>query len=96
VVKTRFDPSAALAPGELAKRRESEAGAKDLVLRLRASLRSAGMDSTQQGMRVSVTDEHSGQIIVDGSTEDSDERRVHLDSVDIASDRFYVIKYEFF
>lgn len=92
IVQTRFDPRA----GQGAKNQGGQGGRKDLVLRLRASLRAAGMDSIQQGMRVSVTDEQSGQVVVDGTTEDSDERRVHLDSLLIASDRAYIIKYEFF
>jgi hypothetical protein len=92
IVQTRFDPRAG--PG--AREQGGQSGRKDLVLRLRASLRAAGMDSTQQGMRVSVTDEQSGQVVVDGTTEDSDERQVHLDSLLIASDRAYIIKYEFF
>ena len=54
------------------------------------------MDSEQQGMRVSVTEEGSGIVVVDGSTEDNDERSVHLDSIEISSSKAYVIKYEFF
>lgn len=54
------------------------------------------MDTTAQGMKVSVVEEASGKIIVDGSTEDSDERNVHLDSIDISSSKSYIIKYEFY
>ena len=54
------------------------------------------MDNTQQGMRVSVLEEQSGRVIVDGSTEDKDERHVHLDSLDLSSSKSYSIKYEFF
>jgi hypothetical protein len=56
IVKTRFDPRA----GKGTKDKGGRGGRKDLLLRLRASLRAAGMDSTQQGMRVSVIDEQSG------------------------------------
>jgi hypothetical protein len=89
-VKTRFDPRPNHIPTS------PGAGTNDLVLRLRASLRSADMDQTQQGMRVSITDEGNGQVVVDGSTEDHDERQVHLDSIAISSSRSYLIKYEFF
>ena len=71
-------------------------GANDLVLRLRAALNSAQMDDSDQGMRVSVIQEDGNRVIVDGSTEDADERNVHLDSVDLSSSHSYVIKYEFF
>jgi len=54
------------------------------------------MDSTDQGMKVSVIEEQSGQTIVDGSTEDYDERKVHLDSLRLQSSKSYVIKYEFY
>ena len=47
-------------------------------------------------MRVSITDEANGQVVVDGSTEDHDERQVHLDSVTMSSSHSYLIKYEFF
>jgi hypothetical protein len=47
-------------------------------------------------MKVSVIEESSGKIIVDGSTEDSDERNVHLDSIDISSSQAYIIKYNFY
>ena len=47
-------------------------------------------------MRVSVTEEATGIVVVDGSTEDNDERSVHLDSIDISSAKSYIIKYEFF
>jgi len=47
-------------------------------------------------MRVSVVQEDGGRVIADGSTEDSDERNVHLDSVDVSSSHSYIIKYEFF
>tara|TARA_B110000285_G_scaffold67213_1_gene77176 strand:+ start:396 stop:698 length:303 start_codon:yes stop_codon:yes gene_type:complete len=89
-VKTRFDPRPNHIPTS------PGVGTNDLVLRLRASLRSADMDQTQQGMRVSITDEQNGQVVVDGSTEDHDERHVHLDSITISSSHSYLIKYEFF
>jgi hypothetical protein len=54
------------------------------------------MDYTDQSMRVSVVEEHGGRVVVDGSTEDRDERNVHLDSVELSSSRSYIIKYEFF
>jgi len=47
-------------------------------------------------MRVSVIEEESKRVVVDGSTEDSDERNVHLDSIHISSKHTYVIQYEFF
>ena len=47
-------------------------------------------------MKVSVIDEKSGQTVIDGSTEEYDERKVHLDSLDLQSSRSYIIKYEFF
>jgi hypothetical protein len=54
------------------------------------------MDFTEQGMRVSVIEEKSGKVIIDGSSNNNDERRVHLDSIEISSDKAYLIKYEFF
>jgi len=54
------------------------------------------MDDSDQGMRVSVIQEDGGRVIVDGSTEDADERNVHLDSVELSSSHSYIIKYEFF
>jgi hypothetical protein len=47
-------------------------------------------------MRVSVIEELSGKVIIDGSSNINDERRVHLDSIEISSDKAYIIKYEFF
>ena len=67
-----------------------------MVLRLRASFRAASMDYLEQSMRVSVIEEASGQVILDGTTEDSDERSVHLDSIDVSSSKVYILKYEFF
>ena len=67
-----------------------------MILRLRASLRSQRMDYTDQGMRVSVIEEKSGNVIVDASSEEMDERNVHLDSISLSSDKSYTIKYEFF
>lgn len=66
------------------------------MFRLRASLRSANMDSTDQGMRVKLVEEATGNVIVDGSTEDYDERSVHLDSVEVSSQKAYIVTYEFF
>lgn len=51
------------------------------MFRLRATLRSANMDSSDQGMRVKLAEEATGTVVVDASTEDYDERSVHLDSV---------------
>lgn len=36
-------------------------------------------------MTVKLIEEESGKVIVDGSTEDYDERSVHLDSIDVSS-----------
>jgi len=47
-------------------------------------------------MKVSILDELDQNVIVDGSTDDHDERRVHLDSIELSSSRAYMIKYEFF
>jgi hypothetical protein len=47
-------------------------------------------------MRVSVIEEITGKVIIDGSSNINDERRVHLDSIEISSDKAYIIKYEFF
>lgn len=47
-------------------------------------------------MRVSVLEESSGTIVIDGSTDDNDERSVHLDSINLSSTKTYLIKYEFF
>ena len=65
-------------------------------MRLRASLHSSEMDYVSQSMKVSVIEEATGKVIIDGDTEDDDERIVHLDSLDISSTKSYVIKYEFF
>jgi len=46
-------------------------------------------------MKVSVLEEN-GQVVVDASTEDNDERGVHLDSIELSSNKSYLIKYEFF
>ena len=54
------------------------------------------MDDTSQSMRVSVIEEQSGRVVVDGSTEDKDERSVHLDTIELSSSKAYIIKYEFF
>ena len=47
-------------------------------------------------MRVSIIEEETKRVVVDGSTEDADERSVHLDSIHISSKLTYIIKYEFF
>lgn len=65
-------------------------------MRLRSSLNSAKMDESDQAMRVSVIEEETKRVVVDGSTEDADERNVHLDSIHISSKLTYIIKYEFF
>jgi hypothetical protein len=54
------------------------------------------MDNTDQGMKVTVKEEASGTVVVDGTTEDYDERRVHLDSVELSSSKVYIIKYVFY
>jgi len=54
------------------------------------------MDDTSQSMRVSIREEATGRVVVDGSTEDSDERSVHLDTIELSSSKAYIIKYEFF
>ena len=54
------------------------------------------MDSQDQSMKVTVSEEHGGQVIVDASTEDNDERGVHLDSIELSSNKSYIIKYQFF
>jgi hypothetical protein len=54
------------------------------------------MDHASQTMRVTVTEEISGRVIVEGSSADHDERNVHLDSVDLYSSKAYLVKYEFF
>ena len=92
VVSTRFDPTKDPHRGQSGAQQD----ARDLVLRLRASLRSANMDDTSQSMRVSVIEEQSGRVVVDGSTEDKDERSVHLDTIELSSSKAYIIKYEFF
>jgi hypothetical protein len=35
-------------------------------------------------------------VIVDGTSEDNDERSIHLDSIELSTSRVYIIKYEFF
>ena len=47
-------------------------------------------------MRVTLLEEESGRVLVDGSTEDHDERSVHLDSIALTPTQAYVLKYEFF
>jgi len=47
-------------------------------------------------MRVSVLEEQGEKVVIDGSTEDHDERSIHLDSVDLDPTKVYLIKYEFF
>mmetsp|Transcript_21056 Transcript_21056/g.32601 ORF Transcript_21056/g.32601 Transcript_21056/m.32601 type:complete len:348 (+) Transcript_21056:176-1219(+) len=90
-VVTRFDPSNGVHGSH-----EMANGQRDLVLRLRATLRSADMDDIAQSMKVSVVEEKSGAVIVDGSTEEDDERSVHLDSLELSTSVSYLIKYEFF
>lgn len=38
----------------------------------------------------------SNRVVVEESTENNDERTLHLDSVELSSEKSYVIKYEFF
>jgi hypothetical protein len=47
-------------------------------------------------MRVKLVEEGSGRVVVDGSTEDYDERSVHLDTIEVSSQKSYVVTYEFF
>jgi tRNA isopentenyl-2-thiomethyl-A-37 hydroxylase MiaE len=54
------------------------------------------MDNTDQAMRVKLIDEETGNVVVDGSTEDHDERNVHLDSIDVSSRKTYQVVYEFY
>jgi hypothetical protein len=67
-----------------------------MILRLKATLKSASMDHTQQSMRVTVLEEQGEKVVIDASTEDHDERSVHLDSIALESTKVYIIKYEFF
>lgn len=93
VVSIRFDPRE---DPSRKGHKDTNQNAQDLVLRLRASLRSARMDDTSQSMRVSIREENGGRVVVDGSTEDNDERSVHLDTIELSSSKAYIIKYEFF
>ena len=68
----------------------------DLILRLRASLKSPGMDQSSQTMKVTIVEEESGKIIVEGDSADHDERSVHLDAVDLRSSKVILIQYEFY
>jgi hypothetical protein len=54
------------------------------------------MDSLDQGMKISVREEDTGRVIVEGSSEDDDERTVYLDSTELSSEKAYVLQYEFF
>ena len=74
----------------------SNAQPNDLMLRLRASFRSPRMDSMDQGMKVSVLEEGTGRVVAEGSSEEDDERSVHLDSTELSSSKAYVLQYEFF
>lgn len=47
-------------------------------------------------MRVTVLEEQGEKVVIDASTEDHDERSVHLDSIALESTKVYIIKYEFF
>lgn len=47
-------------------------------------------------MRVTLLEEEGGRVLADGSTEDHDERSVHLDSISLTPSQVYVLKYEFF
>jgi len=88
MVQTRFNPTKGVHGAHEAVNRD-----RDLVLRLRASLRSADMDEITQSMKVSVVEEKSGRVIVEGSTEENDERSVHLDSLELSSSQSYLLKY---
>jgi hypothetical protein len=67
-----------------------------LILRLRATLKSPGIDYTSQVMRVSVIEEETGRVVVEANSADHDERSIHLDAVELRSSKVYQIKYEFF
>jgi len=94
VVSYRFDPKKA--SDALGLDLKSGSRQDDLIFRLRATLRSANMDSSDQGMRVKLVEEESGRVVIDGSTEDYDERSVHLDAIDLSSQMAYNVTYEFF
>jgi hypothetical protein len=66
------------------------------MLRLRASFRSPRMDSTDQGMKITVLEEDTGRVVTSGSSEANDERSVLLDSTDLSSSKSYILQYEFF
>ena len=68
VVKTRFDPT-----DHHASQLGSISSTNDMVLRLRAQYRTQHADYVDQGMKVSVIEEATGTVVVDGSTEDHDE-----------------------
>jgi hypothetical protein len=89
IVTARFDPRPE-------KGQDTYQQNEEMILRLRASLKSANMDETMQSMRVKLIEEEGGKVIVDGSSEDNDERSVHLDSVELSTSKVYIIKYEFF
>ena len=67
-----------------------------MILRLRATLKSPGMDYTSQVMKVSVIEQETGRVVVEANSADHDERSVHLDTVDLRSSKVYQLKYEFF
>lgn len=94
VITTRFDPSKA--HWRLHESNSLQPAGDDLLLRLRTSFMSSRMDFSDQSMIVSVIEEQTGKVIVDGSSEVMDERNVHLDSIDISSAKSYILKYEFF
>lgn len=68
----------------------------DLMLRLRATFRSPRMDTIDQGMKISVLEEATGRVVVEGSSEMDDERTVILDSTELSSQKAYVLQYQFF
>lgn len=47
-------------------------------------------------MRVTLLEEDGGKVLIDGSSEDHDERSVQLDSISLTPTQAYVLKYEFF
>ena len=91
VIQTRFDPRKGV-HGE----HESLGGTNDLLLRLKASLKAAEVDYVTQSMKVTLLEEESGRVVVDGASVFDDARSVHLDSLEISSSKSYSIKYEFF
>lgn len=95
VVQTRIDPrNHTREDGVDVRTIQEDPG--EMIFRLRASLRSPNMDQTQQSMRVTLLEEDTGRVLAEGSTEDHDERSVHLDSISLNPSHAYTLKYEFY